>query len=268
MKAWLFDVDGVISNLKTKEANPQIVAEIVKRLQKKEPVALITGRSMKYLEDEVVPKIVAKIDKEILDTFFISGEFGGVSSSFENGQEAEKIDEDLSVPEALRNLVKDVTRDLETMFFDDTKKTMITTEMKDGYADMTRLKEEQESLSSKFEKLVEEFKIGINFEVVVDTIAVNIKNRNANKKNSALQVLNWLGNKNIKPEKFIAFGDSNTDLEMAQAVHDKGFDVEFVFVGNKEDIVGIGTPFKITKTRESYEKGTLEFLRNAVNSGS
>src|SRR5438128_1212128 len=103
MKAWLFDVDGVITDLKTKEINePQILGNIVRKLEKREPVALVTGRSTGWLKGQLIPEIKSRLPiPNLKDSFFISGEFGGTSITYKNEKELEDIDQEIIVPRTI-----------------------------------------------------------------------------------------------------------------------------------------------------------------------
>lgn len=263
--AWLFDVDGVITDLTTKKIKePQILEQIIKRLKNNEPIAFVTGRSLEWVEEEVFSKIKKLANSEMFINFFISGEFGGVSESFEDGKEVKRIDQELLVPQSVVQKAKNIAEKFsESMFFDSTKETIVTAEMNDGYSNIAKFNSERKKLAQKFRTLVKESGKGDKFEVQEDTIAVNIRNKKANKKNSAAQVLNWLKRRKLMPSEFICFGDSATDLEMGQEIGSKGLKVRFVFVGKPEDIKEKNVSFPIIQTKGLYENGTLEYLKES-----
>lgn len=266
MTAWLFDVDGVLTNPQDKTISPEVLSEIIKRLKKKEPVAVVTGRSSEWLKERLMPAFLSLGKPDILDYLFISGEFGGVSSNFKDGKEKEIIDDSLSVPREIVNKGKDIAGEYHSMFFDSTKKTMVSIEMNDGYRDMDNFKQEQKKLGGALRKILDEIGLSKKFEVQDDTIATNIRNKKANKGNSASQVLNWLRDGGINPDNFICFGDSISDLEMGQKINDYGFKIQFVFVGKPEDLNNINVSFPIVQPKQRYDMGTLKFLK-AVDLG-
>lgn len=262
--AWLFDVDGVIANPQSKKVDAQIINEIEKILHKGEPVAIVTGRSINWLRERLFSSLMSKVDAISLDKLFVSGEFGGVSVKFRNGKETEEVDSQLCLPQNVIDKAKIITKDFsETIFFDSTKRTMVSVEMHDGYKNMQGFKEDQKKISAKFKEIIEDAGIEENFEVHDDTIATNIRNKRANKGNSAFQVLEWLKSNNFNPSEFICFGDSVSDLEMGQEIHDKGYKIKFVFVGNKNEIKGINISFPIIQTSKLYENGALEYLKES-----
>lgn len=296
--AWLFDVDGVITNPEQKRiTEPQILTEIVKRLKNGEPVALVTGRSIDFMRQRVVEPLVEKIgsrslfraknhgihavDEEnfdarkreprplgrgnLLQNFLAMGEKGGVWITYtQEGQPQEQIDENISVPQNLqdevRKLIENEFSDL--MFYDESKKTMISTEMIDG----TNLKDyhaRQKILDQKFEELVRQHGLQDRLEVDPTTIATDIQNKHVGKDFAARRVLAWLKERGVKPAQFITMGDSKSDVPMAQEIHNQGLPVTFIFVGKEADRAEIENrklPFSVTFTQNNYEKGTLEYL--------
>ncbi len=264
--AWLFDVDGVITNPEQKRiTEPKILDEIIKRLQIGEPVALVTGRSIDFMKDRVIDPLKDKIaDPNLLRNFLAMGEKGGVWITYENGEPQEHIDHDISVPQDLqdevRKLIENEFSDL--MFYDETKKTMISTEMKDG----TNLEDyhmRQQVLDQKLEELVASHGLSDQLGVDPTTIATDIQNKHVGKDFAAKRVLAWLKEKDIKPQNFVTMGDSRSDLPMAQEVHDQGLPVTFVFVGKDTDqeyMRGLNLPFPVTFTQNKYENGAAEYL--------
>lgn len=266
-KVYLFDVDGVLTDPKEKiNTEPRIIDEIAKRLEIGEPVALVTGRSTDFIRERVTGLLRNRISEPaILQNFFAVGEKGGVSISYDDkGQEEEDIDQDISVPQ---NLAEDVRGLIETefigiMFFDDSKKTMISTEMKDG-GDLDKYHQEQESLIDKMNNLVSNYGLEGKLEIDPTTIATDIQNKTVGKDFAARRVLEWLSEKGIKPQKIIAFGDSKSDIAMAQEAQRQGFEAEMIFVGRKEDVTSLSMGFPIITTNGMYEKGALEYLQNS-----
>ena len=265
--AWLFDVDGVITNPEQKRVTePRIIDEIVKRLESGEPVALVTGRSIDFMRERVIDPLIQRVgDLSLLQNFLAMGEKGGVWVTYnQDGEPQEHIDENISVPRQLqdevRKLIEQEFSDL--MFYDESKKTMISTEMIDG----TKLKDyhqRQKMLNQKLEELVRQHGLQDRLEVDPTTIATDIQNKHVGKDFAAKRVLTWLAERKIKPAQFITIGDSKSDLPMAQEIHNQGLLVIFVFVGKDADrkyIESQNLPFPVTFTKNQYEKGTLQYL--------
>lgn len=259
--AWLFDVDGVITNPTEKTVTePEILDKIIKRLLIREPIGLNTGRSIDFVCEQVLKPLEDRIeDKRILDGIIAIGEKGGAWITYVNGERIEEIDEDIKVPEDLQEAVKSLIESefWETMFYDETKKTMISTEMKKGM-NLDAYHEEQKILTELFKKLLE--KRGL-LELKIDptTIATDIENRHVGKALGSKKFLEILKDRNVNPANITAFGDSSSDFDMLDPLRESGIPTVFVFVGkdtSREDIV---------RTNEHYDKGTLEYLKAQDN---
>lgn len=264
--AWVFDVDGVITDPQKKEiTEPEILEEIVKRLERGGTVALNTGRSLSWLLDRVVNPLLQKTTdlKKLANNLFAVGEFGGTWLSInEDGTTKQHIDDSIVIPQFLRQQVKTLIENgyLDSMFYDDSKITMITTEMKDGYS-IDKYRKYQKELINELSDLVKSNNLSKEFVIHYDIIATNIMSKKVSKRFAVERIMKWLKEINTQPEKFITFGDSTSDIPMAEQIDSLEFPVEFVYVG-KENINPSRYPFPIRQTRNKFEKGTLEFLKS------
>lgn len=262
--AYIFDVDGVITNPQEKKVTePKILDEIIKRLEKGEPVALNTGRSIEWVKNRVLNQLIENVkDKGIFQNLLVVGEKGGTWAEFDNqGNLIESKDENISVPDSLINKIRNLVNEKysDSMFFDESKLTMISTEMKDGYS-LEDYKQKQKTLLTEFETLLRKEKLTDKFKIDPTTIAVDIENVFVGKHFAVKRILTWLKTKGIAPQRYIAFGDSfRSDLPMAQELNSQNLPVEFVFVG-QGNIDVKNYPFIIRQTQAHFEKGTLEFL--------
>lgn len=147
----------------------------------------------------------------------------------------------------------------KSVFFDTTKRTTISIEMLDGF-NLDEFKKVQPELGKDLSALITKYQLEENLEIDPTTIATDIQNKHVGKDFAARHVLDWLTQKGIKPAQFITVGDSLSDLEMAQEVHDQGLPVEFVFVGEKQKLEGIKRDFPVITTKSTYGSGTQEYL--------
>jgi hydroxymethylpyrimidine pyrophosphatase-like HAD family hydrolase len=262
--AWIFDVDGVITDPSEKViTEPKILDYIVQKLEANEPVALNTGRSLVWMIDRVINPLLEKVNnKKSLKNFFASGEKGGTWITFdENGKMEHHKDETISVPKSLQNAIRNLINSefSDAMFYDETKETMISTEMKDGYSveDYTK---QQNALTIKLQKLVVQEKLTENLKIDPTTIATDIENIHVGKGFAIERILKWLKENNIQPQKFITFGDSPSDLSMSEKLHEKGEVSEFVFVGKTK--IDKSYPFNIIQPKELFGKGAIEALES------
>jgi len=262
----IFDVDGVITNPQEKRVTePEILDEIIKRLERKEPVALNTGRSLVWMIDRVINSLLEKVkNTKTLQSFFASGEMGSTWITFnERGVIQYHRDNSISVPESLQTKVKKLieVKYSDSMFYDEGKETMITTEMKDGYS-VEKYKKFQKLQDQELRDLVRKENLWQDIIVDSTTIATNVENKFVGKHFAVRRIINWIKGKGIKPQRYIAFGDSSkSDIPMAEELYSQNLPTEFIYVG-KEDIDTSKYPFPITITQNKYGEGTLEFLKS------
>lgn len=63
------------------------------------------------------------------------------------------------------------------------------------------------------------------------------------------RILDFLKQKGIKPKQFIAFGDSPSDIGMAEELHKQNLSFTFIFVDDKGELKGVDRPFPIVYTK-------------------
>jgi len=266
--AWIFDVDVVITNPSEKRiTESEILDRIIEKLEKDEPVALNTGRSLSWMIERVINPMLAKIEnKRVLRNFFAVGEKGGTWLTFQdNGEMIEHKDESIKVPQELAQKIRELIESdySDSMFYDDSKETMISTEMKDGHS-LEEFKKIQKELNKKLEELIRQRHLEEELRIDPTTIATDIENMHVGKHFAIERILAWMRKQTIKPKQFITFGDSKSDIPMAQRLHQMGFPIQFIFVGNPNQLEGENLPFPTTTTKEKFDKGTLEYLSSTV----
>lgn len=267
--AWIFDVDGVVTDPQEKKVKyPQILDRIASKINNKEPVALNTGRSLSWLiERRIINDLSERInDKKNLENLIVVGEKGGTWLTFDkDGTMHQHRDDSISVPESLQQKVRELveTNYPQSMFYDDSKQTMISAEMKDGYS-IEEYKKDQALLNKQLVNLLEENSLSDQLKIDPTIIAVDVENKHVGKGFALERIFNWLKTKKIKPQQFIAFGDSRGDIAMAEKLNVENLPFEFVFVGNREDLEEKEYPFPITFTQKRFDKGTLEYLKQVA----
>lgn len=261
--AYLFDVDGVLSDPREKRVTEEgIYTSVIERLQRGEPVGLNTGRSTEWMEERIIRPILEKIqDKSVLANFVAIGEKGGTWITFdEQGNMHHGRAQAISVPEDLneraRRLVEEKYGD--SMFFDATKETMISIEMHDGY-DLAEFTRRQAQLTEELVQILSETGQEKIYKVDPTTIATDIESPHVGKALGADRFLQFLTDRDIKPVQFKAFGDSASDLEMADELERKGRQVDFVYVGDRAKLGNVTKDYPIEYVG-GFSQGTLEYL--------
>ncbi len=258
MICWIFDVDGVITDLYSKKVEyPQILHKISEKLLNGEPVGIITGRTLSKLLENIIKPIeeIAK-DKNKLRLLHAEGEFGAASMGFENGELEISYDEVFSLPNELVVKGEQIINNYQDIVFFDQKKSFFTAEMKSG-SDIQVFRDKQPEIAEKLKLLVSEFGLSSSLEIHQDTIAVNVKNKKLNKHLAADKFLKWLQSKNLNPGLYLVFGDSTSDLQIAEELHAQGKNVKFIHTGTND----LGEQsFEVIKTIAKFDKGTLEYL--------
>lgn len=256
MKAWLFDVDGVITTPENKVANPLILKKIIEFLERGDLIGFNTGRSVEFTIEGILKPLKSKIsDKTLLDNIFSVGEKGGDWACFKNGVIEIKTDETLKPSENLQTKVIDLieAKYSNSIEFDTTKKTMITAEIIKG-TDLEKFHEAQKTFNVEVEKILTEMNIA-NLIIDPSIIATDIQDPKAGKDLGVQRFLDMIAGLH-EPDEFETFGDSPTDLEMYKYLVKLGHKAKFIYVGKKE----IEDGEDIIKTDAKYDKGTLEYL--------
>ncbi len=261
-EAYIFDIDGVLVSIKTHAIeNPQILQFLIKLLEKNEPVALNTGRPLSWVKKAILSPIETEIpDKSLLKNLIAVCEKGGVILTFdESGNEEIFVDPDINISDDIKQAIKKMIQDKfpNEVFYDEEKLTMITVEMKDITLD--RFNEIHPLLDLEIAKILKDLDKDGKIKFTPTTIDTDIENRFVGKDFGASKILSWLSKNGHSKDRFITFGDSLSDLDMAEHLYKEGYSVEFIFTGEKEiNINNYG--FKITITNKKYDEGTLEYL--------
>jgi hydroxymethylpyrimidine pyrophosphatase-like HAD family hydrolase len=264
--AYLFDVDGVLTDLKKKRViHPEIIDRIAGILKQGEPVALNTGRSVAWL-DRVIADLTLHFsdNKKPLENLVAVGEFGGTWGIFDTKGNMHKGKvNSISVPSELSVNVKGIIKKKfsNSMMFDETKETMVSIEMIDGF-DLDVFHDEQKMLTDELNTLLADMGYSRTYDIHTDQIATNIMSPHVGKDLGASRFLEFLREKEYLPQEFIAFGDSISDLEMGKELKRRNFTVQFFYVGHHEDLekAHINEETEDVHFIGNFTQGTLDIL--------
>lgn len=264
MNAWFFDVDGVIVDPVTKITDERILKHILKLLEKGDFVALNTGRSFPRTEKKILtPLIKIAQDLSILKNMFIVCEKGNVLGTWnKNAWEKRILDDPL--PDAFSEKMKKVADEFsDSMFFDDSKETMITFEMHEGF-DVQKFGKIIEELEQKVKNIVQSPEFAdIELRIDPSHIALDIQYEDAGKHLGAERIEDFMLEHSIKPKLIYMLGDSPSDSEMAEELQGS-YVVRFIYVGDEKKLDRSNLTCDVLFTKSKYTAGTLEFLEKEV----
>lgn len=257
--AWIFDIDGVLTDLNTRTVSEELLSIIAKINARGEPVAFVTGRSYVWVEKRVLDPL-KKHGNINFPLIFISCEKGGVKVTFKNGEPKVEVNQKLAVPQKIQEELKKLVKEefSETMFYDP-KLTMATTEAKEDVSN-ARFRKNQKELDTKLIQLIDKYNLKGALKLDSASIATDVENVNVGKGIGANDVLDWLADKSIIPDHFYTFGDREGDIEVPTILHSKGFNVTCVFTGGVAQLKTHKYPFELIITSQLHERGVLHFF--------
>jgi hydroxymethylpyrimidine pyrophosphatase-like HAD family hydrolase len=262
-----FDIDGVITEPVTGEVEPEVVNEIVAILERGEPVAFNTGRGLNWVLRDILPYFEARVSKRsILNRLCIVYQKGAFRVTFDEKGVQEKLVVAPSIallPNSFREEAMQLiaTKYAKTMFPGEEKEAILSPQFKPG-ADFAQYKADQTRLVDELQAMLQRFGLHDQFRIDPTRIATDIEDRYLGKALGAQRVLEWLKEHALHPGYFVTFGDSKSDVGMAEEIFRQGFPVELVFVGEKGQLQGMQLPFPVSFTQALCEKGTIEYLKS------
>ncbi|MBI2612911.1 HAD-IIB family hydrolase [Candidatus Kaiserbacteria bacterium] len=267
--AYLFDVDGTLTEPEAKQVElPEIFDELARRLERRQPIGLNTGRSSEFIVEKILKPLEAHLtDATLLQRVFATGELGAVQITYGPQEERiEELDQTFRVPETIQSEVRALAEHSpyrEVMFYDETKQTMASVELlpKEQLRGRTLddFRAAQQTLIEDMRKILVAHDTEGKLNITSTRIATDIHHALAGKALGARKFLTFLEQKNIHPRRFLAFGDSQSDYEMYRGLRDAGARAHLVFVGDRE-LLREDLREEVIFSRERVDKGTLEFL--------
>jgi hypothetical protein len=263
---WVFDLDGVLHTKRVQET--QLLEVLAECLAKGEPVTFNTGRSPEQVEEHILRPLAHLVkDERLLQRVMLVGEKGGAWASYTpDGELHVSYDLRFSVPLLFLATVSDLVQfsDLTHLLeIEQGKKTMLTLAMREGVS-FEAFQKIQGHVASLLQQCLICYGLEATWKVDVNGNAIEVEHRQAGKGLGAQRIITWLRAQHIYPARMVAFGDSISDLAMAEELS-TSFPIEFIFVGSS-DITEAAYTFPIIRTQSRYELGTIEYLSRAVPS--
>ncbi|WP_186760504.1 hypothetical protein [Arthrobacter alpinus] len=232
--ALLLDVDGPIASPVTRSVDAGIIADLNSLVSAGIPVVFNTGRSDTFIAEQVMaPMIAAGLPHGAVVNAIC--EKGAVWFSFTaDGPGTIHVDKDLAVPAAYGDQVRSLVASsyADHMFFDETKRAMVSVEQHVSVENADYLIEQQDfngaAMKLLFQHGLGAIRLGhespdeagnIDFRVDPTIISTDIESIRLGKDLGASRAVELLAAQGIVPAAWRTMGDSRTDYAMADWLH-------------------------------------------------
>ena len=243
--ALLLDVDGPVASPVTRNVKAEIIADLVALATAGIPVIFNTGRSDAFIREQVMnPMIAAGIPAGTI--IHAICEKGAVWFSYTNeGPGPIHVDRELAVPQAYGDDVRRLVAEdyASHMFFDETKRAMVSVEQHITVANADYL-DEQKLFDADAMELMARHGLGVvrldhhepdsddqvDYRVDPTIISTDIESIRLGKDLGASRAVELLAAQGITPQAWRTVGDSRTDYAMADWLHHNDHPVKHVDV--------------------------------------
>ena len=249
----LLDVDGPIASPDTRTiATPSIIADLITLAGANVPIGFITGRSARFISEQVVAPLVAAGLPRVMRMYGVCEKGAVWFPITEAGMGEIVVDDSVALPEAVAGRIRDlVTTDYaDTMFFDETKLAMVSVEQRTD-VDRAAYHVAQASFERAAYAIMIEHGLGVRFgdEVSPDAagavpfridttiISTDIESVDLDKDHAAKRALAFFAEGGPLPRLWRSVGDSRSDYKMADHLHAAGYDVAHVDVRPADGIL-------------------------------
>lgn len=257
----LLDVDGPIASPVSRTvAVPSIAQDLSAMANRGIPVIFNTGRSDSFISEQVVP-VLRKAGLEAAAPVYTVSEKGAVWAEVTpEGLGDLTVDSELKLPDVLsedvRRLVEDRFADL--MFFDETKRAMVSVEQRLEVSSEEYLRAQKE-FDAALPALLE--KHGLDQARIDPTIiSTDVEHERVGKDLGAERSLKLLAERDIRPQAWYTMGDSRTDYAMAGWLHEQGHTVSHVDVRPADGIPETPYPVLVSESGAIHDEAGAEFL--------
>lgn len=276
----LFDVDGPLASPTSRTiAIDSILTDLVALAAAAVPIAFITGRSDDFIRTRVVAPL---LDAGLADALTAEGarlfgvfEKGGSWAPITaEGMGEVSVDTSVALPESVVDDVRElVARDFAgTMFFDETKKAMISVEQRtdvshDDYRSaQTRFNDaafelmKQHGLGVRYgDDEVPDAAGGVPFRLDPTIISTDMESVKLDKDRGAQRALQYFASLGPLPRRWRSIGDSRSDYLMADYLHTQGYEVAHVDVRPSDGI--LARPYPVIVMGDAiHDDAGAEFL--------
>jgi HAD superfamily hydrolase (TIGR01484 family) len=260
MAFYIFDVDGVLTD---EHARPSkdVLSMIEKLHQQDEQLAFITGRSRKWLKENIFSSLNKDQDWSGLYCVAEHGAIKGKGPDIDSWD----LDQDFIIPEKVNEPLKKISKkpDYDGLIeWDDTKESMGTVEAVHGDpGDEEHLEKTRKALKAYSEE-AKEIADKHNKKVVVSTYGVDVVPPDLSKKVGAQWVFKQTS---LDAEPVFVFGDSQGDFIMAETARQSGAkEVTFFWVGEGDAPETEDENITVEASKGNYAEGTEEIIKDML----
>ena len=249
----LLDVDGPIASPDTRTiATPSIIADLITLAGANVPIGFITGRSARFISEQVVAPLVAAGLPRVMRMYGVCEKGAVWFPITETGMGEVVVDASVALPDPVVSRIRELvaTDYVDTMFFDETKLAMISVEQRTD-VDRAAYHVAQASFERAAYAIMIEHGLGVRFgdEVSPDAagavpfridttiISTDIESVDLDKDHAAKRALAFFAAGGPLPRLWRSVGDSRSDYKMADHLHAAGFDVAHVDVRPADGIL-------------------------------
>ncbi|MCD1268798.1 hypothetical protein B5M43_008075 [Microbacterium sp. MEC084] len=253
----LLDVDGPLASTVTRSLRiPSIADDLVAIANAGCPVVFNTGRSDGFLADQVIPPLVAAGLAADAPVWGI-GEKGATWFAVADGRIGElHTDERLSVSAELAAACREIAdRHADLMFWDDTKRTMVSLEQNLDVDNATYLARQPE-VTAELDRAIADTGAADRFHTVPTIISIDLEHREAGKALGAERAVALVGERTTVPRRWFTAGDSNGDYDMATWLHDNGFEATHLDV--RPSGTAFETAYRVLREIPTFAEGHAE----------
>ena len=280
----LFDVDGPIASPVSRSvAIPRILDDLVLLAASGVPIAFITGRSDAFIRDELITPLLSVGLSEALaipgTRMFGVFEKGAVWAPVTSDGLGEiVVDESVALPRAVSDEVRALVAAeySDTMFFDETKRAMISVEQRTDVSRETYLPHQERFNAAAFavvqrhglgvrlgERVAPDAAGNVPFRLDPTIISTDIESVLLDKDRGAERTLEYFAAGGPLPRVWRSVGDSRSDYLMADHLHSAGYEVAHVDVRPLDGI--LDRPYDIiTEGELIHDEAGAAFLDHWV----
>ncbi|MCH8569777.1 hypothetical protein LSI54_00140 [Nesterenkonia sp. AY15] len=257
----LLDVDGPIASPVSRTvAIESIARDLTAMANQGIPVIFNTGRSDDFIARQVIPPMRAAGLLPDAPVFTISEKGAVWAEVTPEGLGEIHIDEELKLTTGLSDDVRTLVTERFSahMFFDETKRAMISVEQSTEVENKDYL-EAQKEFDAAIPALLSKHQLE-HVRIDPTIISTDVEHERVGKDLGAERSLNLLKARGITAETWFTMGDSRTDYAMATWLHERGLPVSHVDVRPEDGIPETAYEVLTSSTGAIHDEAGAEFL--------